>query len=464
MYSINLSEILGSDHVSLAEMLCARENRVLEQQKILSVYNLPVISFTLNITGSIKIFPLAEKSFIEGKNLIKRQLERHHHNIVYEKERIDKTGYEAFFAVDFNPYSLKKLMVEIENSSPIGRIFDIDVLKVDGDKVSRQDINCINRTCLICREQAHVCARSKNHPIEEVLYKSVEIMSDYFNSKFANICSGCACRALLYEVCTTPKPGLVDRVNNGSHNDMDIYTFIDSSAVLTPYFRDFVLRGIQYYQDEPHQLFERIRYLGMLAEDDMLAATGNVNTHKGLIFSLGVICAAIGYLFANEKKLNTDSILELCKKMTCKIIKKDFNEVNLENSKTNGEKLFAQHGITGIRGEVASGFSSIRNYGLPVLKSLIKKGFSLNDAGALTLLNLIANIKDTNIISRSDIKTMEQVQFEIKTLIETQKLENVHMDIINKIDTQFIDINISPGGCADLLAITLMLYFIENKL
>ena len=165
MYSINLSEILGSDHVSLAEMLCARENRVLEQQKILSVYNLPVISFTLNITGSIKIFPLAEKSFIEGKNLIKRQLERHHHNIVYEKERIDKTGYEAFFAVDFNPYSLKKLMVEIENSSPIGRIFDIDVLKVDGDKVSRQDINCINRTCLICREQAHVCARSKNHPI-----------------------------------------------------------------------------------------------------------------------------------------------------------------------------------------------------------------------------------------------------------------------------------------------------------
>lgn len=463
MYSKNLSDILGSNHVSLTEMLDARENRVLEQQKILSVYNLPIISFTLNIPGSIKTFPLAEKSFMEGENLIKRQLERNHIKIVYQKDRIDKTGYEAFFAVDFNPYYLKKLMIEIENSSPMGRIFDIDVLKTNGDKISRQDINCKNRTCVICQEQAHVCARSKKHPIEEVLYKTVEIMSDYFNQKFANTCSGCACRALLYEVCTTPKPGLVDRVNNGSHNDMDIYTFIDSSAVLTPYFRDFVLTGIQYCQDESQQLFERIRYLGMLAEDDMLVATGNVNTHKGLIFSLGVICSAIGYLFANETELDIDSILELCKKMTCEVVNNDFSEVNLINSKTNGEKLFAQYGITGIRGEVASGFSSIRNYGLPVLKSLIKQGFSLNDAGALTLLNLIANIKDTNIISRSDIKTQEHVQFEIKTLIETQKIENVHLDILREIDKQFIELNISPGGCADLLAITLMLYFIENK-
>ncbi|MDW5300114.1 MAG: triphosphoribosyl-dephospho-CoA synthase CitG [Sedimentibacter sp.] len=463
MHSIDLPEILGSNHVSLTEMLDARENRVFEQQKILTAYNLPVISFTLNIPGSIKTFPLAEKSFKEGRNLIIRQLERHNCNIVYQKERIEKTGYESFFAVDFNPYSLKKLMVEIENSNPMGRTFDIDVLKTNGDKISRQDINCKNRTCLICREQAHVCARSKKHPIEEVLHETVEIMSDYFNQKFANMCSSCACRALLYEVCTTPKPGLVDRANNGSHNDMDIYTFIDSSSVLTPYFRDFVLTGIQYYQDEPQQLFERIRYLGVLAEDDMLAATGNVNTHKGLIFSLGVICAATGYFFAKEIKLDIDSILELCKKMTCEVIKNDFSEVNLINLKTNGEKLFAQYGITGIRGEVASGFSSIRNYGLPVLKSLIKQGFSLNDAGALTLLNLIANVKDTNIISRSDIKTQVHVQCEIKTLIETQKIENVHMDVLREIDKQFIDLNISPGGCADLLAITFMLYFIENK-
>jgi len=280
---------------------------------------------------------------------------------------------------------------------------------------------------------------------------------------FVQDVAGCACRALMYEVCTTPKPGLVDRANNGSHKDMDIYTFIDSSSVLTPYFRDFVLTGILYCNDEPQQLFDRIRYLGTLAEDEMLSATNNVNTHKGLIFSMGIICTALGYIYANEEIQNINNILELCKKMTVKV-KEDFNDVNLKNAKTKGEKLFAQYGITGIRGEVASGFSSIKKYGLPVLKSLREKGYSLNDAGGLTLLNLIANIRDTNIISRSDIKTQEQVQLDLKALIETKKIENVDVAILNRIDEQFILMNISPGGCADLLALTFMLYFIENKL
>lgn len=464
MYSENLSKILGNDHVSLPEILDAREKRLFKQQKILNEYNMPIISFTLNIPGSIKTFPLAKKSFMEGIKLIKRQLERHNCKIAYQKESVAKTGYEAFFALDYNPYFIKKIMVAIENSDPIGRIFDIDVLKNDGYKISRQDIECSNRTCFICQNFAHICARSQKHPIQEVIRKTIEIMADYFSQKFANLCASCVCRSLLYEVCTTPKPGLVDRVNNGSHNDMDIYTFIDSSSVLTPYFRDFVLAGIQYCEDEPQMLFNRIRYLGMVAEDDMLVATNYVNTHKGIIFSLGVICTALGYLFANEKDADINSVLELCKKMTYKVVKNDFADVNLENTRTNGEKLFAQYGITGIRGEVASGFASIKNYGLPVLKALIECGYSLNDAGALTLLNLIANVKDTNIISRSDIKTQEQVQLEIKTLIKTQKIENIHVDSLNLIDRQFINMNISPGGCADLLAITFMLYFIENKL
>jgi len=428
---------------------------------------MPVISFTLNIPGSIKTFPLAKKAFIEGNKLIKKQLDRNHCNIVYQKNNTDKTGYEAFFTVDCNPYFIKKIMVDIEDSCRLGRIFDIDILKQNGDKISRQEINFSNRTCLLCQEEAHVCSRSKKHPVEELITKTVEIMAEYFNQHFANICASCACRALMYEVCTTPKPGLVDRANNGSHNDMDIYTFIDSSSVLTPYFRDFVLTGMQYCDDEPQQLFSRIRYLGMLAEDDMLIATNSVNTHKGLIFSMGVICTALGYIFANEERLDLNNIFELCKKMTVKV-KEDFNDVNLKNAKTNGEKLFAQYGITGIRGEVASGFLSIKKFGLPVLKSMTEKGYSLNDAGAMTLLNLIANIRDTNrdtnIISRSDIKTQEQVQLEIKALIETKKIENIDIDILNEIDKKFINMNISPGGCADLLALTFMMYFIENKL
>ena len=78
------------------------------------------------------------------------------------------------------------------------------------------------------------------------------------------------------------------------------------------------------------------------------------------------------------------------------------------------------------------------------------------------MLNLIANVKDTNTIARTDIKTFEHIQKRIKILIE-ENLENITLDDINNIDREFIIKNINPGGCADLLAITYMLYFIKHS-
>lgn len=463
MFSLNLKEALGDNEVTLQDMLDAREKRALEQQKILSEYNTTIISFTLNIPGSYKYFPLADKTFEEGKKLILNHLKRHNLNIKYSKDNISKTGYEVFYAVECEASYIKKIMIEIENSCMLGRIFDIDVLSSKGEKISREDVGEEGRQCLICNEFAHACSRSKSHSMEELIKKTVKIMQSYFIKKFANDCSTCACKALMYEVMTTPKPGLVDRLNNGSHNDMDIYTFIDSSSVLTAHFRDFVMAGIEFQRYEPEKLFQKIRYLGMLAEDDMFKATNNINTHKGLIFSLGIICASMGYLFANNKNIDTDSILEISKEMTVSVLK-DFRNVTRENAKTYGEKLYADYGIAGIRGEAANGFSSVKEYGLPVLKDLINKGLSLNYAGALTLINLIANVKDTNIISRSNIQTLEKVQNNVKNLMEQKKIENISNEDIENLDKQYISMNISPGGCADLLAITYMLYFLENTI
>lgn len=464
MDNLDLSKILGNKQVSLEEVLAAREKRVLNRQSLLTRYNLPLICFTLNIPGPIKTFPLAQKAFDEGKALILRQLERHQCKIVYDWDNLDKTGYEFYGVMDNDPYDLKKLMVAIEDSCPLGRLFDIDVLKPNGEKIMRQEIDCYARTCLICQEAAPVCGRSRKHSLEELLRKIVEIISDYFNHQFANACAACACRALLYEVCITPKPGLVDRANNGSHKDMDIYTFIDSASALTPYFRDFVLAGIQFYKDEPQQLFQRIRYLGMQAEEAMFLATHHVNTHKGLIFSLGIICTALGYLFANDQNTNINNILDLCGKMTRELINNDFQGVTLEKAKTSGEKFFAKYRITGIRGEAASGFSSLKEYGLPFLKVLIEKGYSLNDAGVLTLLNLIANVKDTNIIARSNLKTQEEVQSDLKRELDTHNGKYLNMNFVSHLDKKFIEMNISPGGCADLLAMSFMLYFLEESL
>ena len=447
--------------VTLIFMLDAREKRVNVQREIIEKYKGTLISFMLNIPGNIKVFPLSLKAHDEAVKLITKALHRHGIHINYKTSNKVKTGYESFFAVKENPVIVKRLMIDIENSCELGRVFDIDVIDDEGNKISRGDLNIAERCCMLCDDMGHACSRSRKHPAEELQKKVIEIIENYFDNQFADNCAACAVRALLYEVCITPKPGLVDRNNNGSHKDMDVYTFIDSTSALIPYFRDIALSGIKFHTEKPKAVFERIRYLGMLAEDSMFEATNNVNTHKGLIFSLGIICAASGYLYKNEEAVITDNILKISKEMTVEI-NADFNGITKENARTFGEKLYADCGITGIRGEGASGFASVKNHGLPVLKALIEKGHSFNHAGALTLLNLIANVKDTNIIARSNIEELKKVQLQINNLINERGIENISIDEIVDLDNQFIEKNLSPGGCADLLAVTLMLYFMGN--
>lgn len=462
MSGINLKETVKCEQVTMIEMLDARERRVSRQQYILARYNMTLVSFTLNIPGANKIFPLAARTFKEGKKLIKNHLRRHNIDMKYQEDCLAKTGFEFFVAAEGNSGYIKELMVEIENCCELGRIFDIDVIDKNGYKLSREDVGYESRSCILCNDIAHACARSRKHSSKDILLRIIEIMTEYFNLQFADLCSTFACRALMYEVIATPKPGLVDKANNGSHKDMDLYSFIDSSAVLIPFFREFVLMGAEHCGDTPQKLFERIRYMGMRAEDQMLAATNNVNTHKGIIFSMGVLCAALGYMYGNGFAIETEGIFETARQMTQKVMD-DFQNITPDNARTYGERLYARYKISGIRGEAANGFASVKKYGIPVLKILINNGFSSNDAGVVVLLNLIANVKDTNIISRADIETQKRVQIMARKLI-SEGIDSISMSDINEMDVEFMRLNISPGGCADLLAITYFVYFIEKEM
>jgi triphosphoribosyl-dephospho-CoA synthase CitG len=294
-------------------------------------------------------------------------------------------------------------------------------------------------------------------------------MRTFFHTRYADKIARLAVRAMLYEVTAAPKPGLVDRENSGSHRDMDIFpvldglrmTGLDSSAALAAHFRDFTLKGLA-FEGTAEQLFDAIRYTGLLAEDSMFAATNGANTHKGLIFSLGVLCAALGYLRGRDMPGETDRLFSLCAQMTAKL-KADFAGVTAENARTAGEKIYARYGVTGIRGEAASGFASVRAYGLPPFRALTSQGYSLNDAGVITLLHLMANAQDTNIIARSDLETQKEVQREARDLLSrTGRSPRALLQEIRGLDKSFIGRNISPGGSADLLAVTYFIYFLEN--
>jgi holo-ACP synthase/triphosphoribosyl-dephospho-CoA synthase len=285
-------------------------------------------------------------------------------------------------------------------------------------------------------------------------------MEDHFHRKDAQFIAENAVRSLLYEASATPKPGLVDRLNNGAHDDMNFFTFIDSTSMLFTYFYDMAHAGLTSRNIRPENLLARLRHRGITAEEEMFSATGGINTHKGLIFSMGIICAACGYLGPPFNSL--DAVLQTAAQIAAPALCNDLKGITVQNSITHGQTIFAKFGVTGIRGEATEGFPSVRFWGLPVLRKAIKSGSSYNDAGIETLLHLIANVNDTNIISRSNPETLKTLQTRLQAFLNAQPDNKAVLEYAAHLDTQFINENISPGGCADLLAITYMLHFLSN--
>lgn len=126
--------------VTLTEMLDARERRLAWQKRLLTKYRIPMVCFTMNIAGPIKKSPLIQRGFELGKRYLKEQLDSLHIQYVYYEEICASTGNEACYLINADPIFLKDITCSIEDSSEIGRLFDMDVLKPDGKKVDRSQI------------------------------------------------------------------------------------------------------------------------------------------------------------------------------------------------------------------------------------------------------------------------------------------------------------------------------------
>ncbi|QZY53622.1 triphosphoribosyl-dephospho-CoA synthase CitG [Crassaminicella profunda] len=283
--------------------------------------------------------------------------------------------------------------------------------------------------------------------------------------KFAREIEAIAVRALLYEVSATPKPGLVDRKNNGAHKDMDFFTFVDSSTALGEVFYECTLAGIG-YSGEIEGLLQEIRPIGKMGEEKMFATTNGVNTHKGLIFSLGIIAAVIGFLYQKNRcgSYSADDICKQVKFMTKGLVDQELKKKTFGESLTYGERLYVKYGITGIRGEVASGFQTVCTHGLPVLKELMKseKG-TLNERFVQVLLCLMIYTEDSNILGRHDLDMLKRVQAKAKKVFEKGGVFSEDgLESLEALDEWCIENWVSPGGAADLLAITIMLFLVEQ--
>ncbi|WP_395319592.1 triphosphoribosyl-dephospho-CoA synthase CitG [Fructilactobacillus frigidiflavus] len=271
----------------------------------------------------------------------------------------------------------------------------------------------------------------------------------------AETAANLAVEAMLDEVVTWPKPGLVDPVSNAGHADMNVYTFINSSVTMLPYFQKSWELGYQFQGTALPDLFQQLRPLGMTAENTMFTATNGVNTHKGIVFILGIMVSALGY--ATQKQLTTVAdLISVEKQMTQGLVKND-----LENAPTGpltaGQQQFQKLGLTGIRGETEAGFPLVIDYGLPIYESA---QLPQNERNLIALLVIIAHNYDSNLIKRAHNPALvTEVQQDAQQIVTNyQATQQLDQHLLENLCQKCAEHNLSLGGSADLLILTIFLH------
>ena len=273
-----------------------------------------------------------------------------------------------------------------------------------------------------------------------------------------------AVEAMLYEVSATPKPGLVDRANQGAHDDMDFFTFMSSAAALRNTFDAFAVIGQEHSGEPIECLLAYLQMAGIAAERQMFRMTKGVNTHKGMIFSLGILTGAAGWAVTRQEPPDAEYLGKLAARMCKGLCAREYGELRQKTEKlTKGEEMYLKYGVTGARGEAESGFRTIREISLPVYRRLRRQGISLNDALVDTLLHLLAKSVDTNILGRHDMETLRYARRAAAEVLAKGSVHTVQgRAALQALDADFTARRISPGGSADLLAATHFLYSLEQ--
>lgn len=259
-----------------------------------------------------------------------------------------------------------------------------------------------------------------------------------------------AIRALYREVALSPKPGLVTPDSRGSHRDMDFSTFIRSLQALRGYFPEIAAAG----RERPP--FALLQALGIAAEQTMLAATGGVNTHRGAIFNLGLLCAAVGALQAAGRPVSAEAV--------CRTVAATWGDAILgalpaaAAPASHGLLVARRYGAGGARREAAEGFPAVRELGLPTYRATLAQTGDADLAEVQALFALIAGLEDTNLLWRGGPQGLAEARtLAADFLAAGGVLASDWRQRATAIDRVFVARRLSPGGSADLLGVTLFL-------
>ncbi len=398
------------------------------------------------------------KSNVVGANKNPRQMKfvcKFFNDIVLNifKDKIIKYGQVLSEDGDYCYYVINELgslvkvrTIEIEEYYQLGRLIDIDVY--NEKSISRQDLSCEMRRCLICDNYAHICSRNKVHTEDEIFSKVKAITEDFLETHIINI----VIKAIFTELELYPSFGLVSHRDTGSHTDMNYETFIKSTFAIKKYILKYVIAG---FEEDINPL--DLQKIGIQAEQSMFKATNGINTHKGLIYLLGIFLPALTKTIINNE--NAEYLNKVIQYISETIVGDYYENINNKENLSNSDKVYLKYGIKGIRGESLQGLKEM--FDAPDFDNL-DEGISHHDC----LIYLMSKLDDTTIIHKNDLETLNNVKSDMKELINCGGYAK-NIKKVKKLSDEYKEKHISPGGSADMLVIKIIYeklkYLINDK-
>ncbi len=354
----------------------------------------------------------------------------------------DDAGYQGIFAprnVE-GPEALKEDLIRFERIG-IFKLSDIDVISRQGPvkRISEP------RRCVICgSREMRGCFLSGKHTAVEVLsgYDRV-IERAFLHNKIRRTLKERIRRALLSELCTTPKYGMIDMLDSSRHSDMNFRMFLDSIETISGRFGSLYDLGFTYDKPPNTSTIADIRLKGRGIEREMFKRTGGVNTLKGAVFLYSVICFSLGYIIAWKEKPSLKALIGAVKNI-CRGLEKELRDPGLNTA--SGE-VFRKYGIGGIRSELKKGLPSV----ITALRKKYPGAASINEIALRRFLTLFKNTDDTQVIKRTGLEEYRRIQEALDPSAGNIARE---MDKFGKYASAH---SFSAGGTADLLSLSFFL-------
>ena len=341
-----------------------------------------------------------------------------------------------------SPQDAKRAAVALETRDPAGRLLDLDVYGADGRQVDRQSLGLGPRPCLLCAEPALACIRSGRHSQADLLTRVDALLAPY-RPALPVLDPGRLAenlhRGALQELELTPKPGLVDRHDSGSHPDLSFDAMRLSANLLPLYYQDL----LQCCRDQrPLRAFEEA---GIQAEARMFQAMGS-NAHRGFIFLSGLVLMAAHACAGQPDRIRGE---------IAAIAHRHF--ANREASASHGGALRLQAGAGGIRAEAEQGLPAIFEHGWPMYQEAQAAGWPPDHARFYLMAVLMEQVEDTTALSRCGPNGLARLRQDGATLRQLLERGQAPEPWLTACNDNYRQLGLTMGGVADCLALTFAL-------